>query len=121
MSFEPRQLEPKGSWKIERKGLRGSSKRRWCPAHRSVPSLRFPRTPLPPTSHIALTNTASDGDVIDNPGCVEKRHSTLRQVAMNCSDCIAIFLRKDTVPDFFGFGFHLCLQILSACCQRIGF
>ena len=40
-------------------------------AHRGIPSLRFSRTPLPPTSHIALANTARDGDVIDNPGCID--------------------------------------------------
>ena len=33
-------------------------------AHCGIPSVRFPRTPLPPTNHIALTNTARDGNVI---------------------------------------------------------
>ena len=40
-------------------------------AHHDIPPLRFPRTPLPQTSRIALEHTARDGDAVDNKGYID--------------------------------------------------
>ena len=79
-------------------------------AHHGIPSLRFPRTPLPQTSHIVLEHTARNGDDIDTTGYIdpvvrgeatlEKCYSALRQVDMHRSLCIANLFTQNipTVP-----------------------
>ena len=79
----------------------------------TIPTQRFPRTPLPLTSLLpwkTLTETEMLSTTLVNwPQCrmgkdtLERCYSTLMQVAMNCSYWIAILLTRDipTVPGSF--------------------